>query len=40
VEAAIGWARETLRDGDVLLVKGSNSLRLGHLVATLEGGAQ
>jgi UDP-N-acetylmuramoyl-tripeptide--D-alanyl-D-alanine ligase len=33
--AALAWARATLRDGDVLLVKGSNSVGLGALVAAL-----
>ncbi len=33
--AAIAWVRDTLGDGDVLLVKGSNSLQLGRLVAAL-----
>jgi UDP-N-acetylmuramoyl-tripeptide--D-alanyl-D-alanine ligase len=33
--AAEGWARATLQDGDVLLVKGSNSVGLGALVAAL-----
>jgi UDP-N-acetylmuramoyl-tripeptide--D-alanyl-D-alanine ligase len=34
-EAATAWARGTLKDGDVLLVKGSNSIGLGRLVAAL-----
>ncbi|PZU50297.1 MAG: UDP-N-acetylmuramoylalanyl-D-glutamyl-2, 6-diaminopimelate--D-alanyl-D-alanine ligase [Sphingomonas sp.] len=34
--AALAWARATLRDGDVLLVKGSNSIGLGKLVAALK----
>jgi UDP-N-acetylmuramoyl-tripeptide--D-alanyl-D-alanine ligase len=34
--AATAWARATLRDGDVLLVKGSNSLGLGALVSALK----
>ena len=38
--AATDWARATLRDGDVLLVKGSNSIQLGRLVAALVGDAQ
>jgi UDP-N-acetylmuramoyl-tripeptide--D-alanyl-D-alanine ligase len=39
--AALDWARHSLADGDVLLVKGSNSVGLGALVAALaeEGGA-
>ncbi len=38
--AALDWVRRTLADGDVLLVKGSNSVGLGALVAALvEGGA-
>ena len=37
-EAALSWARATLRDGDLLLVKGSNSVGLPKLVATLQGG--
>lgn len=36
-DAALLWARSTLRDGDVLLVKGSNSVGLGKLVLALEG---
>lgn len=35
--AATDWARATLRDGDVLLVKGSNGIQLGRLVAALRG---
>jgi UDP-N-acetylmuramoyl-tripeptide--D-alanyl-D-alanine ligase len=38
--AAIDWARSTLRDGDVLLVKGSNSLGLGAVVAALKEGGR
>lgn len=34
-QAALDWARGMLRDGDVLLVKGSNSVGLGQLVAAL-----
>lgn len=34
--AAAEWARAMLRDGDVLLVKGSNSVGLGGLVADLR----
>jgi UDP-N-acetylmuramoyl-tripeptide--D-alanyl-D-alanine ligase len=34
--AATDWARATLKDGDVLLVKGSNSIQLGRLVAALQ----
>lgn len=38
--AALDWVRQTLRDGDVLLVKGSNSVGLGALVTALrQGGA-
>jgi UDP-N-acetylmuramoyl-tripeptide--D-alanyl-D-alanine ligase len=37
-EAATAWAHALLRDGDVLLVKGSNSVGLGRLVAALRGG--
>jgi UDP-N-acetylmuramyl pentapeptide synthase len=33
--AATDWARATLKDGDVLLVKGSNSIQLGRLVSAL-----
>lgn len=33
---ALQWARAHLRDGDVLLVKGSNSVGLGALVAALK----
>ncbi|QMW22379.1 UDP-N-acetylmuramoyl-tripeptide--D-alanyl-D-alanine ligase [Sandaracinobacteroides saxicola] len=32
---ALAWARETLRPGDVCLVKGSNAVGLGTLVKTL-----
>jgi UDP-N-acetylmuramyl pentapeptide synthase len=38
--AATDWARATLRDGDVLLVKGSNSIQLGRLVAMLREAGQ
>lgn len=38
-QAALTWARGMLRDGDVLLVKGSNSVGLGQLVAALAEGA-
>ena len=34
---ALDWARTTLRPGDLLLVKGSNSVGLGALVAALAG---
>lgn len=33
--AALTWARGMIRDGDVLLVKGSNSIGLGQVVAAL-----
>jgi UDP-N-acetylmuramoyl-tripeptide--D-alanyl-D-alanine ligase len=33
----VAWARATLRHGDVLLVKGSNSVGLGAIVAALRG---
>ncbi len=36
-ETAIDWARAMLCDGDVLLVKGSNSVGLGKVVAALGG---
>ncbi len=36
-KAALSWARANLRDGDVLLVKGSNSVGLGTLVEALKG---
>lgn len=36
--AATRWAEATLAAGDVLLVKGSNSIGLGKLVAALKGG--
>lgn len=36
-EAALAWARATLRPGDTLLVKGSNAVGLGRLVAALRG---
>ncbi len=35
-KAAVQWAGAMLRDGDVLLVKGSNSIGLGGLVAGLR----
>lgn len=35
-DAAIAWARAELRDGDVLLVKGSNSVGLGALANALQ----
>ena len=38
-DAALTWAKATLRAGDVLLVKGSNSVGLGRLVAALKGAA-
>jgi UDP-N-acetylmuramoyl-tripeptide--D-alanyl-D-alanine ligase len=38
--AATDWARATLRDGDVLLVKGSNGIQLGRLVAMLREAGQ
>ncbi len=38
-EAALAWARGMLRDGDALLVKGSNSVGLGQLVAALASGS-
>jgi UDP-N-acetylmuramoyl-tripeptide--D-alanyl-D-alanine ligase len=38
-DAATDWARAMLRDGDVLLVKGSNSVGLPRLVAALKGAA-
>ena len=38
--AALAWARATLRDGDALLVKGSNSVGLGKLVSALKEAAQ
>ncbi len=38
-EQALAWARATLRPGDALLVKGSNSVGLGRLVAALAGEA-
>ncbi|TPE59544.1 UDP-N-acetylmuramoyl-tripeptide--D-alanyl-D-alanine ligase [Sandaracinobacter neustonicus] len=38
--AALAWARATLRDGDVLLIKGSNSVGLGKLVAALKESAR
>jgi UDP-N-acetylmuramoyl-tripeptide--D-alanyl-D-alanine ligase len=38
--AAADWARATLRDGDVLLVKGSNGIQLGRLVAMLREAGQ
>jgi UDP-N-acetylmuramoyl-tripeptide--D-alanyl-D-alanine ligase len=38
--AALAWVRATLRDGDVLLVKGSNSIGLGRLVTALKEAAQ
>ncbi len=38
-DAATDWARAMLRDGDVLLVKGSNSVGLGRLVGALKGAA-
>ena len=36
---ALAWAKAMLRDGDVLLVKGSNSVGLGALVAALKEAA-
>ncbi len=38
-EQALAWARAMLRPGDVLLVKGSNSVRLGRLVEALAAEA-
>jgi UDP-N-acetylmuramoyl-tripeptide--D-alanyl-D-alanine ligase len=38
-DTAADWALAQLRDGDVLLVKGSNSVGLGRLVARLRSGA-
>ncbi|MGL6044162.1 MAG: UDP-N-acetylmuramoyl-tripeptide--D-alanyl-D-alanine ligase, partial [Sandaracinobacteroides sp.] len=38
--AATAWARAMLRPGDVLLVKGSNSIGLGKLVAALKEDAR
>lgn len=38
-KAALTWVRGQLRDGDVLLVKGSNSVGLGALVAALKEAA-
>lgn len=38
-KSALAWARAQLRDGDVLLVKGSNSVGLGALVAALKEAA-
>jgi len=35
-QAAADWARATLKPGDVLMVKGSNSVGLGRLVAALS----
>ncbi|WP_448586516.1 UDP-N-acetylmuramoyl-tripeptide--D-alanyl-D-alanine ligase [Thermaurantiacus sp.] len=35
-EAALAWAEAMLKPGDVLLVKGSNSVGLGRLVAALR----
>jgi UDP-N-acetylmuramoyl-tripeptide--D-alanyl-D-alanine ligase len=37
--AALAWAEAMLKDGDVLLVKGSNSVGLGRVVAGLGGRA-
>lgn len=37
--SALAWARAHLREGDVLLVKGSNSVGLGALVKALREGA-
>ncbi|MCS6986914.1 MAG: UDP-N-acetylmuramoyl-tripeptide--D-alanyl-D-alanine ligase [Sphingomonadaceae bacterium] len=34
--AALAWARAELRPGDVLMVKGSNAVGLGHLVEALR----
>jgi UDP-N-acetylmuramoyl-tripeptide--D-alanyl-D-alanine ligase len=34
--AALAWARATLQPGDVLLVKGSNGVGLGRVVAGLQ----
>lgn len=39
MKAALAWAVAQLRDGDVLLVKGSNSVGLGALVAALKEAA-
>jgi UDP-N-acetylmuramoyl-tripeptide--D-alanyl-D-alanine ligase len=33
--SALAWARGELRAGDVMLVKGSNSVGLGHVVSGL-----
>ena len=37
-EEALGALKEEIEDGDVILVKGSNSVRLGKLVAALKEG--
>jgi UDP-N-acetylmuramoyl-tripeptide--D-alanyl-D-alanine ligase len=37
-DAALRWVRANLRAGDVLLVKGSNSIGLGRVVAGLQQG--
>ena len=37
-QAALEWTRGMLKAGDILLVKGSNSVGLGRLVSELKGG--
>lgn len=37
-QSAHQWAKAMLRDGDVILVKGSNTVGLGRLVDALKGG--
>lgn len=38
MEPALAWLRAHLRDGDAVLVKGSNSVGLSRIVAALTGG--
>ncbi len=38
-DEALAWARSTVRGGDAVLVKGSNSLQLGRVVSGLRGAA-
>lgn len=38
IKTALAWLQGNLRDGDVVLVKGSNSVGLSRIVAALTGG--
>jgi UDP-N-acetylmuramoyl-tripeptide--D-alanyl-D-alanine ligase len=38
-DEALAWAKSSLKPGDALLVKGSNSIGLGRIVSALRGAA-